>query len=85
MDVGHIRLLSDLPLTGFAKPIEIELMIGHLIACGLHYLHRPIRNVTKVQFNYTPACFTDDMMMVIPQFAKFVLSSRAISYFEDDP
>ncbi len=60
-------------------------MIGHLIACGLHYLHRPIRNVTKVQFNYTPACLTDDMMMVIPQLAKFILSSRAIYHFENDP
>jgi hypothetical protein len=72
-------------LTGFAKPIKIELMIGYLIACGLHYLHRPIRNVTKVQFDYTSARLTDDVVMVILHLAKFILSSRAIYHFEDNP
>jgi hypothetical protein len=85
MDVGHIRLLSGLSLASFTKSIKIELMIGHLIACGRCYLHRPIRDVTKVQFDHASAHLTDDMVMVILQLAKFILSLRAIDHFEDDP
>jgi hypothetical protein len=84
MDVGHRRLLSGFSLTGLAKPIKIELMIGHLIACGLPHLHRPIRDVTKVQFDDTSALLTDDVVMVILQLTKFILNRRPVYDFEDD-
>jgi hypothetical protein len=61
----HPFLLSGFFFTGFTKPIKIQLMIDHLITGGLRHLFGPIRNVTKVQFDHTPACLADDMVMVV--------------------
>jgi hypothetical protein len=71
-------------LTVLAKPVKIELMIGHLIASRLPYLLRPTGDVTKFEFDHMPTSFADNMMMVILQLTEFILHIRSIRDFEND-
>jgi hypothetical protein len=60
-------------------------MIDHLIARGFRHLFGPIRNVTKVQFDHIPACFADNMVVVIFQLTKLVFDIRPVGNFEGEP
>ncbi len=59
-------------------------MIDYLITRELCHLCRPIRNITKIQFDHIPACLTDDMVMVVLRLAKLIFDSRPIGDFEND-
>jgi hypothetical protein len=72
-------------LTGFTKPIKIQLMTDHLKTCGFAYLFGPIRNVTEIQFDHVPACLADNMVVVILQLTKLVFDIRPVDDFEDKP
>jgi hypothetical protein len=60
-------------------------MINHLITCELGHLFGPIRNVAEIQFDDTPASLADDMMMMVLQLTEFILHTRPVDDFEDEP
>ena len=60
-------------------------MIDDLITCGLRHLLRPIRNITKIQFDHIPAGLADDMMMVVFYLTELIFNTRPIGDFKDHP
>jgi hypothetical protein len=71
-------------LTGFAKPIKIQLMIDHLIARRFRHLSGPVRNITKIQFLHVPTCLADDMVMVVLHFTESIFNTWTVDDFEDN-
>ena len=47
-------------------------MIGHLVACLLGHFSSPVRYITEIQLNHSPAFLTDDMMVMAIRIAKSI-------------
>jgi hypothetical protein len=58
-------------------------MIDDLITREFRHLLGPIRNVAEIQFDDTPACLADNMVVVIFQLTKLISDTRTFDDFKD--